>query len=65
MVSFKRSAFMSKTATLSDTPARSLLWPGTLACNALGLHGHNDLVRMLVNSLIWTVLGVTVTAFVV
>jgi hypothetical protein len=53
---------MTKTATFSDTLARSLLWPGTLACNALGLHDHNDLVRMLVNSLIWTVLGVVIAA---
>ncbi|HEY8337813.1 MAG TPA: hypothetical protein VIQ05_28795 [Tardiphaga sp.] len=52
-------------AALSDTLARPFLWPGTVACNALGLHDHNDLVRMLVNSLIWTVLGVTIAAFVI
>ena len=51
---------MTRIAAFNDTLARSLLWPGTLACNALGLHDHNDLVRMLVNSLIWTVVGVTI-----
>lgn len=52
-------------AALSDTIARPFLWPGTTACNALGLYDHNDLVRMLVNSLIWTVVGVTIAAFVI
>jgi hypothetical protein len=49
-------------AALSDTIARPFLWPGTIACNA---HDHNDLVRMLVNSLIWTVVGVTIAALVI
>ena len=41
-------------------------WPGhfccpeTLACRAMGLTRHQDLVRMLVNSIFWTVLGVIV-----
>lgn len=48
--------------SFSDRLARSLLWPGTLACTALGLSDHNDLVRMLVNSLVWTVAGVIVAA---
>ena len=53
------------TRTFTETLAQTLLWPGTLACNALGLHDHNDLVRMLVNSLIWTVIGVAIAAFVI
>jgi hypothetical protein len=32
------------------------LLPGNVACNA----EHGNLVRMLVNSLVWTVLGVVV-----
>jgi hypothetical protein len=60
----RRERFMTK-AALSDTIARPFLWPGTIACNALGLHDHNDLVRMLVNSLIWTVVGVTIAALVI
>lgn len=39
--------------------ARVLLYPGDLACAAVGL-AHDDkgeLVRMLVNSLVWIVVG--------
>lgn len=39
--------------------ARLFLFPGDLACAALGLD-HNDkreLVRMLINSLVWIVVG--------
>ena len=60
---------MSKAAHISDNVARSYLWPGTVACHALGLDektgDHSDLVRMLINSLIWTILGVIVVAIVV
>ena len=44
-----------------------LLLPGNLACNALGLDQANnrDLVRMLVNSLAWIVVGGAVVAIVV
>jgi hypothetical protein len=61
---------MSKTAAISDTVAKSFLLPGTIACKALGLGGDNtgdytSLVRMLINSLIWTVAGVIVVAIVV
>ena len=60
---------MSKTATIGDTVAKSFLLPGTIACNALGLRGENSgdythLVRMLINSLVWTVAGVIVVAIV-
>lgn len=60
---------MSKAAHISDNVARSLLWPGTVTCHALGLDkkagDHSDLVRMLINSLVWTVAGVIVVAVVV
>jgi hypothetical protein len=53
---------MSKHTSISDALARPFLLPGDLACDALGLHEdeHQDLVRMLVNSLVWTVVGVVV-----
>jgi hypothetical protein len=59
---------MSKSHTISDTIAKPFLLPGTLVCNAIGVHSngpgdYSDLVRMLVNSLIWTVAGVIVMAF--
>jgi hypothetical protein len=55
-------------ATISDSIAKPFLLPGTIVCNVLGIHGNNpgdysNLVRMLVNSLIWTVAGVIVMAF--
>ena len=60
---------MSKNATISDTVAKPFLLPGTLVCNALGIRGdspgdYTHLVRMLVNSLIWTIAGVIVMALV-
>jgi hypothetical protein len=46
--------------------ARLLLMPGDAVCAAIGLQGDDkrELVRMLVNSLVWIVLGM-VTAVVV
>jgi hypothetical protein len=60
---------MSKAAAISDTVAKSFLLPGTIACNALGLRGESTgdtthLIRMLINSLVWTVAGVIVVAIV-
>jgi hypothetical protein len=60
---------MSKPATIGDTVAKSFLLPGTIACDALGLRGDRTgdtthLVRMLINSLVWTVAGVIVVALV-
>lgn len=51
---------MKRTVPISDIVAWPFLLPGNLACTALGLARHRDLVRMLVNSLFWTVLGVLV-----
>lgn len=53
---------MTKASSISDAVAKSFLLPGTMACNAMGLTDHNNLIRMLVNSLIWTVAGVIVVA---
>ena len=51
---------MKTHASIGDTIAWPFLLPGTLACRAIGLSRHQDLVRMLINSLFWTVLGVLV-----
>jgi hypothetical protein len=52
---------MKTHASISDTVAAPFLFPGTLACRAMGVAPRNtELVRMLVNSLFWTVLGVAV-----
>ena len=51
---------MRTSDSISDAVAWPFLLPGTLACRAIGLTRHQDLVRMLVNSMFWTVLGVIV-----
>lgn len=56
---------MRRTVRFGDKLARSLLLPGTVACHVLGLRDHKELVRMLINSLVWTVLGVTTAAFII
>jgi hypothetical protein len=44
--------------------ARVFLWPGDVTCSLIGLEGDDkrELVRMLVNSLIWILLGMFVAA---
>jgi hypothetical protein len=44
--------------------ARLLLWPGDAACSLIGLEGDDkrELVRMLVNSLIWILIGMLAVA---
>jgi hypothetical protein len=59
------SAAMSKSISISHALAWPFLLPGNIACDALHLDAHNNLVRMLVNSLVWTVLGVIVVAIAV
>jgi hypothetical protein len=49
------SAPMRRTISISHALAWPFLLPGNLACNVLGLEKHHNLVRMLVNSLVWTV----------
>jgi len=56
---------MGKATTIGDALAWPFLLPGNVACDALGLGEHRNLVRMLVNSLISTVLGVVVVALTV
>lgn len=47
-----------RTSTASSF-ARVFLFPGDVACSMMGLQGDDkgDLVRMLVNSLVWIVVG--------
>jgi hypothetical protein len=49
---------MGKATSIGNVLAWPFLLPGNLACGALGLDEHQNLVRMLVNSLAWTVVGV-------
>lgn len=46
--------------------ARLVLLPGDMACNVLNLPGaeYRDLMRMLINSLFWMLLSITVIALV-
>ena len=50
---------MTGSTSVGATLARALLFPCDFACNAIGLESDDkrELVRMLVNSLIWIVLG--------
>ncbi len=50
---------MTGSTSLGATLARAFLYPGDLVCSVTGLQGDDkrELVRMLVNSLIWIVLG--------
>jgi hypothetical protein len=60
-----RSPAMSKSSAVSHALAWPFLLPGNIACDALRLDPGNNLVRMLVNSLVWPVLGVIVVAIAV
>lgn len=46
--------------------SRVFLFPGDVACNAMGLERDDkrELVRMLVNSLVWIVVGMMVAVIV-
>jgi hypothetical protein len=53
---------MTGSTLLGTALARAFLFPGDLACTAIGLESDDkrELVRMLVNSLVWIVLGMAV-----
>jgi hypothetical protein len=59
------NAVMSKSQSLGNALAWPFLLPGNLVCDALHLGSHTNLVRMLVNQLVWTVIGVIAVAIVV
>ena len=58
---------MVNSASIANALARLFLLPGDIACNAMGLAGmeYRDLVRMLINSLFWTLVGVVGVALTV
>ena len=58
---------MSGATSIGAALAWPFLLPGNLVCGVLGLpqSEYSDLVRMLINSLVWTVLGVCLVALVV
>lgn len=58
---------MSSGPSIGAAIAWPFLLPGNIACDMLGMprSEHSDLIRMLVNSLVWTVLGVIIVALVV
>jgi len=56
---------MGKAISIGHVLVWPFLLPGNVACDALRLGEHQNLVRMLVNSLIWTVVGVIVVALAV
>jgi len=57
---------MNQSTSIATAMARFLLLPGSLACAAIGLDQSDkrELVRMLINSLVWIVVGMLVVAFV-
>ena len=57
---------MGNSASVGAALARVFLFPGDIACAAIGLDRDDkrELVRMLVNSLVWIVVGMLVAAFV-
>lgn len=56
---------MGKATKIGNALAWPFLLPGNVVCNALKLSEHQNLVRMLINSLTWTIVGVIVVALVV
>ena len=58
---------MSVGSSIGTAIAWPFLLPGNVACRALGFRraGHGDLVSMLINSLVWTVVGICVVAIIV
>ena len=50
---------MHGSSSVGTALARAFLFPGDLACSAMGLDSDDkrELVRMLVNSLVWIVVG--------
>ena len=57
---------MGGSPSLGATLARLFLFPGDLACAITGLDSEDkrELVRMLVNSLVWIVIGMAVAVVV-
>jgi hypothetical protein len=59
--------YMGTILAFGNRLAWLLLLPGDKACQAMGLNetDSGDLIRMLINSLVWTVIGVAIVSAVV
>ena len=57
---------MGNSTSIGTALARVFLFPGDIACSAIGLDREDkrELVRMLVNSLVWIIVGMLVVAVV-
>ena len=57
-----KEAPVSTFATAGTAVARVFLFPGNIACSAVGVDSEDkrELVRMLVNSLVWILVGMFV-----
>jgi hypothetical protein len=57
---------MGNSTSIGTALARVFLFPGDLACTAVGLDQNDkrELVRMLVNSLVWIIVGMLVAVVV-
>jgi hypothetical protein len=57
---------MTHSSSLGTAVARLFLFPGDFACSLMGLDSEDkrELVRMLVNSLIWIVIGMIIVVMV-
>jgi hypothetical protein len=57
---------MGNSTSIGTVVARLFLFPGDVACAITGLDsdGQRELVRMLVNSLVWVVIGMLVAVVV-
>lgn len=58
---------MGRAATIFNVCATVLLLPGDVACNAFGVGNANnrDLLRMLINSFAWALVGAVVVGLVI
>jgi hypothetical protein len=65
-ISPSSEALMTLSTSLGTAVARLFLFPGDLACSLIGLDSEDkrELVRMLVNSLIWIIIGMLVVVMV-
>lgn len=58
---------MGQASSIADTLGTVFLLPGDIACNALGVGAADNrgLLRMLVNSFAWALIGALVVVFLI
>jgi hypothetical protein len=64
-ISLLKGAPMTKAVSIGGTIMLSFLFPGNTICKAFGLDLNQDLVPLLVNSLVWTLVGIFIVVFAV